>query len=235
MSDEPAPPPSGSAPDEPPGEEARPLRADAERNRRRILEAAREVFRERGLAATMDDVAARAEVGVGTVYRRFPDKDQLIDALFEERMSQIVSAADDGLAHEDPWEGLVHFLTRSQELQAADRGLKDLMVSTGRGRERVAAMRSKMAPRGIELVRRAQEAGALRDDLVAFDIPLIQIAVGTIVDFSQPLEPEAWRRLLTILLDGLRASREAPTPMPVRPLTVEEVYEGMACWKTRRP
>jgi AcrR family transcriptional regulator len=212
----------------------RPLRADAERNRRRILQAAREVFTEQGLSATMDEVAARAEVGVGTVYRRFPEKDGLIDALFEQRISAIVGAADEGLAHEDAWEGLVHFLTRSQELQAADRGLKELLMSTGRGRDRVAAMREKMRPRAEELVRRAQATGALRDDVSPFDIPLVQLAVGTAVDFSEPLEPEVWRRLLTILLDGLRASRDAPTPMPERSLTIDEVYAGMACWKAAR-
>ena len=114
-----------------------PLRKDAERNRQRILEAAREVFATRGLSATLDDIAHHAGVGVGTVYRRFPDKEQLIDALFEERIDEIATAATESVAIEDPWDGVVHFLQRALELQAGDRGLKQLLLSTTHGQARV--------------------------------------------------------------------------------------------------
>ena len=88
----------------------RPLRRDAERNRQRILEAAREAFAHDGLSVTLDEIGRRAGVGVGTVYRRFPDKDQLIEALFEDRMNEFVALADECLGFEDAWDGLVHFL-----------------------------------------------------------------------------------------------------------------------------
>src|SRR3954466_6318603 len=88
---------------------ARPLRADAERNRQRLIDAARELFAERGLDATLDDIAQRAGVGVGTAYRRFADKDELIDALFEQELAGIVEIADAAAAHEDPWEGLLYW------------------------------------------------------------------------------------------------------------------------------
>src|SRR3954451_8548625 len=99
-------------------ETPRPLRKDAERNRQRILDAARELFAERGLQATLDDVAHRAGVGVGTVYRRFPDKEQLIDALFESRLDQMAALAEDGLTDADSWRGLVTFLEGVLSLQA---------------------------------------------------------------------------------------------------------------------
>lgn len=88
----------------------RPLRRDAERNRRRILDAARELFASEGLHVSLDDIAHHAEVGVGTVYRRFPDKDALIDALFDEEIEAIVALAERGLAENDPWTGLEQFV-----------------------------------------------------------------------------------------------------------------------------
>ena len=103
----------------------RPLRADAERNRRRILAAARQLFAARGLGVSLDEIAAEAGVGVGTVYRRFPDRDLLIDALFEERIDEIAQAARDALEHDDPWEGFAWFLHEAAGLQAPDRGLVD--------------------------------------------------------------------------------------------------------------
>src|SRR4051794_35027271 len=126
---------------------ARPLRADAERNRERILAAAAEVFAERGLDVSLDDIAAHAGVGVGTVYRRFPDKDDLIDALFEAKIDGAVQLASDALEIEDPWEGLVTFIRGMCAMQAADRGFKDALLSRDRGRDRVAGARERIAPR----------------------------------------------------------------------------------------
>src|ERR1044071_5490121 len=104
--------------------ENKPLRKDAERNRRRILEAAAEVFGERGLGATLDAVAERAGVGVGTVYRRFPDKEALVDALFEERIGEVRTLALQCGEIEDPWEALSTFFDRALEMHCHDRALK---------------------------------------------------------------------------------------------------------------
>ncbi len=116
----------------------RPLRKDAERNLRRILDAAKEVFATRGLAVTMDDVAHHAGVGVGTVYRRFANKDELIEALFVEQIEALAALAREGLAHDDPWEGFVLFMEGALDRQARDRALKELLFETGHGQERVA-------------------------------------------------------------------------------------------------
>src|SRR5438105_12820922 len=102
----------------------RPLRKDAERNRQRILDAAAELFAQRGLGVTLNDIAHHAGVGVGTVYRRFPDKADLIEGLFEQRIRQIVELADAALADPDPWRGLTGFIERTCELQAQDRAFK---------------------------------------------------------------------------------------------------------------
>src|SRR5688500_1594373 len=115
----------------------RPLRADAERNRARILAAAAEVFAERGLDVSLDDIAAHAGVGVGTVYRRFPDKDALIDALFEDKIDRVVALADDALEIEDPWEGFTTFMRGMCRMPAGGRRLQHEPLVHARGHARV--------------------------------------------------------------------------------------------------
>src|SRR5215468_11282248 len=135
----------------------RPLRKDAERNRLRILQAAAEVFTEKGLRATLDDVADRAGVGVGTVYRRFPDKEALVEALFTDRLDTVVGYAEQALAEPDPWTGLAFFLERA---------------ATVIGRDRVDQARTRMLPVVSAMVERAQATGQVRADLRPTDIPL---------------------------------------------------------------
>src|SRR3954454_7533369 len=119
----------------------RPLRADAERNRQRIIAAAASVFAERGLDVSLDEIAHAAGVGIGTVYRRFPDKDALIDALFEAKIDRAVALADTALEIEDPWEGFTTFMRGMCRMQAEDRGFKEALLVGDRGRERVAGAR----------------------------------------------------------------------------------------------
>lgn len=209
----------------------RPLRRDAERNRRRILDAATEVFATRGLGVTMDDIADHAGVGVGTVYRRFANKDQLIDALFYERIDAMAQLGEEGLAHADAWEGLVFFMEQALDQQASDRGLKELLFGAGRGEERVAHARLRMAPVVFALVDRARDAGALRPDVEGTDIPILQLMLGTVVDFSRDVEPELWRRYLALLLDGLRAGAEHHPPPPLRALDEEQTERAMGSWQ----
>jgi AcrR family transcriptional regulator len=212
----------------------RPLRRDAERNRQRILVAAREVFADRGLAASLDDIARHAEVGVGTVYRRFPDKDALIDALFEQRMEDFGAVAEAALAHEDGWEGLVFFLERAVGMQAEDRGLKELLFSTSRGQERVGAVRGRIAPLVGQIVARAKDQGKLRPDVVQFDVPLINMMVGTVADAGRDVSPELWRRSVQYVLDGLCAERTGPTELPVPALGEDDLDCAMQAWKPPR-
>jgi AcrR family transcriptional regulator len=219
----------------PPVEE-RKLRADAERNRRRILVAAAEVFAERGLHASMDEVAERAGVGVGTVYRRFSNREELIQALFEDRIEQFVVLSEECLSADDPWTGLESFLERSLEMQAADRGLKELLhrhahIDTSGG---LPTIRERVLPALERLLARAREAGELRPDLAASDLPMVSLMIGMVAELAHAESPELWRRYLTVILDGLRDHRAAPTPLPVPPLDVAGLDRAMAAWKPDR-
>lgn len=211
---------------------ARPLRSDAERNRARILAAASELFAARGVDASLEEVAARAGVGVGTVYRRFGDREGLIDALFEEQIEQVAALAQSALNMHDPWEGLEFFLRESTALSVADRGLRQAVLSPARGRERAARSRAKIAPLAAQLVERARGDGSLRDDLGVYDIPLMQLMLGALADVTGEVDAEFWQRFLVILFDGMRTSRQAPTPLPSEPLDAERYAEAMS---TSRP
>jgi AcrR family transcriptional regulator len=199
----------------------KPLRSDAERNRQRILQAAGYVFAERGLDVSLDDIAAAAEVGVGTVYRRFPDKEALIDALFEDKVREVVDVVRTAAELEDPWESFETFVRSVAGIQADDRGLKEALMAAHRGRDRLAMMRDQIAPLAIGIVGRAQKAGVVRPDLGVLDIPATFLSIGYLADRTREVAPGYWERLLTIFLDGVRADA-ARTPMPAAPLTQEQ-------------
>jgi AcrR family transcriptional regulator len=211
------------------------LRRDAERNRRRILTAAAGAFAESGLAVTMDEIARRAGVGVGTVYRRFPDKELLIEALFEQRIDELVALAEAARDEPDPFAGIERFFESFLAVQAADRGLKEVVLGTPRGAGRVAHARDRIGPVVDELVARAHAAGALRDDVTAPDLALIQFMLAALVDYTHDVEPEAWRRMLAIVLDGLLVRRDAPSALPRPALDAAQLDRAMAAWRRLRP
>jgi AcrR family transcriptional regulator len=192
----------------------RPLRRDAERNRQRILLAARAAFAERGLEVTLDEIAQRAGVGVGTVYRRYANKDELIDELYEDIVAELAAVAETALAQNDPWKGLAAFLEQSLAMQASNRALKDIVPGgSQRGRERVARARERVAPLVSELFERAKQSGRLRPDVTETDMAKIVMMLGAVIDSTRTTEPDAWRRYLGIVLDGLRTRRNAPTDL----------------------
>jgi AcrR family transcriptional regulator len=205
----------------------RPLRADAERNRQHLIDAARELFAQRGLDVTLDDIAHHAGVGVGTAYRRFESKDDLIDALFEQELEGIIEVAETAAAHEDAWEGLVYWMTSIVERQVRDRGLKAIMTSTARGKKRVAAARSQIGPRIGPLVPRAKKQGALRADVEIPDIPMLVFMIVGVAEYTRSVDPEIWRRYLAIVLDGLRADSKLPHPA----LDLAQMTKAMDNWR----
>jgi AcrR family transcriptional regulator len=209
------------------------LRRDAERNRRRILAAAADAFAEGGLAVTMDEIARRAEVGVGTVYRRFPDKELLIEALFEQRIDDLVALAEVARDDPDPFAGLVRFLESFLTIQAADRGLKEVVLGTPPGASRIAFARARIGPIVDEIVARARAAGDVRPDITSSDLALIQFMLGALIDYAGDVDPDAWRRMLAIVVDGLRTRRDEPTDLPYPPLDEGQLDRAMAAW--RRP
>jgi AcrR family transcriptional regulator len=223
-----------STPDVLQGPAERPLRKDAARNRERVLAAAGEVFAERGLDVTLDDIAHHAGVGVGTVYRRFKDKEQLIDALFEQRIAAIATTAEEALQLDDPWLALEGFLVSTLEQQSRDCGLREIVFAGKYGRERVAHARERMEPLVLELVDRAHASGQLRGDVVVEDIRIIQKMLAGVMDMTRGVSDEAWRRYLTLILDGLRPRRDGPTALPVAALEHGLLDDCMRSARPRR-
>lgn len=210
----------------------RPLRADAERNRRRILDAARRVFAERGLDVSMDEIASAAGVGVGTAYRRFRNREELVDALFDEQMSGMEARAKAALEHPDPWQGFKGFLEGTVRVQAENRGLKQLLFSSAEGREKLSRMRERMLPVVARVIRRAQDAGELREDLEAGDMPVLSFMIGAVVDFTGAVEPDLYERYLALLLGALRPGAGDSLPRPA--LDREQLETAMECWRPHR-
>jgi AcrR family transcriptional regulator len=212
----------------------RPLRRDAERNRQRILVAADEAFAEGGLEVTLDDIADRAGLGVGTVYRRFADKEELIGALFTGHLDAMLAIADEALSCPDPWDGVVNFFTQSLALQSAHRGLRELLSNGNVGCARVCALRDALLPAMARVMRRAQKAGVLRSDLRETDFPILVKMLGAVANFASTVEPELWRRQLAIILDGLRPARTETQPLPVKALSSRQFLEAITAAKMGR-
>jgi AcrR family transcriptional regulator len=223
----------GQAQRRPGDPEGRPLRRDAERNRQRILQAAAEVFGERGLDATLDDVAHRAGVGVGTVYRRFPDKESLVGELFKDRIDVLVSAAEEACAADDPWAGLVSYMEYVAATMAGDLGLRQLLLFATYGKDRAAYAREKMRPVVARLITRAQAAGLVRADLSATDVPMIACMLATAAGYARPVQPEIWRRYLALIIDGLRPARTGTSPLPLPALTPQEMEQVLRAHAAR--
>jgi AcrR family transcriptional regulator len=205
----------------------RPLRSDAARNRQRVLKAAAEVFTERGLDVSLDEVARQAGVGVGTVYRRFGTKEDLVEALFVERIDAVAALAEEAARAPDPWSGLVRFLEEAAEMLAGDSGLRQLLMFATYGGDRVWYARQRNAPLVTKLVERVQAAGQLRADLRPTDVPFILFMLADATQFARQVSPEIWRRYLALLLDGLRPDREGVTPLPVPALRPDELEMTM--------
>ena len=202
----------------------RPLRADAAINRQKIVDAAAIVFAQRGLDATLDDIAEAAGVGVATVYRRFPDKDSLVAALFESGIDDIVSLAIQAASFEDSWEGFTWFLDEALQRQCVNRGLRDVIVGTRYAQERMADAKRRIAPAIMALVQRAQRDGYLRTDLVDADVPVLEMMISSLGGVANEVAPDLWRRYLGIVLDGLVVSRSVPRTLPPPP--TDEVVDA---------
>ncbi|MFG2376656.1 TetR/AcrR family transcriptional regulator [Streptomyces sp. NPDC048504] len=209
-----------------PMEGDRPLRRDAALNREKILLAAREVFGRHGLRVTLDDVARHAGVGVGTVYRRFPDKETLVRALFEQDLGIRQASAERALAHPDPWEGFVDFLMEMGADLAENRGLQEVIMLGSHSSEPIETMRGGMLPFLEALIQRAQESGDLRAEITPSDIPVIVQMLSAASQFTQGKRPDVWRRYFEIVLNGIRQRPDNP-PLTTPSLSNEMVEQVM--------
>ncbi|GAA1939457.1 helix-turn-helix domain-containing protein [Amycolatopsis minnesotensis] len=207
--------------------QAAPKRRDARANLARIMAAAARVYAVEGLTATLADVAKEAGVGVGTVYRTFPSKDDLIHDVYAPHLEEIEERAAEASRAEDPWSGVVGFLELSIPELARDRGFRELLsgaytASLGwsrpkaphRLRELVASSHQRSSAHLAVLVRRAQERGQLRADFDTTDLLVLAMSVQTAVGFGGPGRPGLYRRAIGIILDGLCVARDRPSPLP---------------------
>ncbi|MFH8485250.1 TetR/AcrR family transcriptional regulator [Streptomyces longisporoflavus] len=191
----------------------RPLRRDAERNRRLLLETAQALMARDGLEVTYEEIATAAGTGMGTVYRRFPDRQELVDILFAEHIDAVVEIARQACQSDDPWAGLAWFMERQLELEAGNRGLGQLLRGGHQSSELVIRGRAQITPLAADLLERAIQAGQLPATVVPADLVTIHLMVGAVMDTARHIDPDLWRRALTVALAGLQHA-ELPARQP---------------------
>jgi len=204
---------------------ARPLRRDAQRNRDLLVAAARRMFAARGVDVPLEDIAKKAGVSIGTLYNRFPTRGELVDAALADKVAGAVELAHKASTLADPWEGFAWFLEHTCALQAADRGYNELCAKALPDAPEI----DRLKARGHELVTtiidRAQASGQLRPDFHDGDFAFVLWSTATIIEATATTAPDAWRRHLAFMLDGLRAG--AAHPLPGRALEPDEVAKAM--------
>jgi AcrR family transcriptional regulator len=208
------------------------LRRDAAANRERILDAARGLFFEHGLEAGMDDVARAAGVGAATLYRRFPTKDALLDAILADVLERFQAFSLEALAFEDAFGGLEFLLERTVQLQLENRAFLDVIAMRLHDEPQLAAARERVRPLIEQLVTKAQAQRTLRGDLAPSDVQVLLWELGRVVDITGACASDLWRRYLALALDGLRA--EAARPLPHPPPTSAQLDQAMAETAERR-
>ncbi|MFI7128358.1 TetR/AcrR family transcriptional regulator [Nonomuraea sp. NPDC050153] len=191
-----------------------PLRSDAERNRERILAAARTVFARDGLGASMASVAREAGVGIATLFRRFPAKEDLVAAVFADRMDAYVDAVATALADCDPWHGFTGYLHTACAMQAADRGFADVLTMTFPTDKTLEGRRSQAYDGVVNLIDRAKAAGHLRDDFTPQDVALLLMATAGVITATADAAPDAWRRILALMIQSFQGPARGPLPAP---------------------
>jgi AcrR family transcriptional regulator len=192
-------------------------RSDARRNRERLVASARELFAAAGADVPAREVARHAGVGVGTLYRHFPARADLVDAVLAESFEELVSVAEASLAEPDAWRGFTRFVEEALVLHGRNRGLKDVVETHAHGDERTQAVRRKLRPLLAQLVERAQADGSLRKDFTPQDIALVFWSSDRVLELAGDVAPELWRRQLAFMFDGLRTA--SATPISAPPLT----------------
>lgn len=190
------------------------LRADARRNQERVLDAARAVFAEQGLEASTNEIARRAGVGVATLFRRFPTRDDLVAAAFEDKMHAYTEAIAHARADPDPWKGFCGFIERVCRMQAEDRGFADVLTLTFPTARAFEEERNQSAHALTDLLDAAKATGRLRQDFAHQDIPLILIANAGVVNATRYTAPDAWRRFVGYLIQAFAADTARPLADP---------------------
>jgi AcrR family transcriptional regulator len=209
-----------------------PLRKDSRRNRAALVAAARTAFAEQGLNAALEGIAGRAGVAIGTLYRHFPTRMDLVGAIIAEKKRAWIKAAEAAAVMEPAWDGLTFFLERTCELQAGDLAFNDIASMRFPHAPGIEAARKRAYDLGRRIVDRAQAEGSLRPDLTAEDLAFIVWALSRVNEATHTIDPHAWRRYLALTLDGFRATAAHPLPTP--PLRPRQVLRAQLHLGRRR-
>lgn len=205
------------------------LRSDAERNRTRIVAAAREVFADEGLDVPMTAIARRAQVGIATLYRRFPTREDLVAAVFADRMDAYAAAITTALADPDPWHGFTTYVETVCAMQAGDRGFADVLTLSFPTAKALEATRDEAYRGFTELIARAKDTGRLRADFSPEDLVIVLMANAGVITATGDAAPDTWRRLVAYLLQAFGTAGPAPLP-PVPP--PKALYRAMIRLRT---
>ena len=202
-----------------------PRRRDALEHRDKLIAAAQREFAARGVDASLEKIARDAGVAIGTLYRHFPTRLDLLMAAFQPRLEEFVDGANRALAMDDPWEGFVAYLENLFRVQAGDRGFNDFLSRRFTDNAKTERIHDEMCQQIEDVLTRAQQAGQARPDISQADIVNLIWSNGRIIDATRATAPNAWRRYLYLMLDAYRAERAHPLPEP--PMTYEQLYDGM--------
>ena len=213
------------------------LRSDAERNRARIITAARAVFRRDGLNASMASVAREAGVGLATLFRRFPAKEDLVAAVFSDRMDAYADAVATALANPDPWHGLTEFIETVCAMQAADYGFADVLTMTFPTAKALDQRRDQAYEGVVQLISRAKAAGRLREDFSPEDLVLVHMVTAGVVNATGDSAPDAWKRVVALMLQSFEAPARGSLPDSPEPRARYKAMlrAGRACSTSPEP
>lgn len=202
-----------------------PQRRDARERHDRLIDAARREFAARGVDASLERIARDAGVAIGTLYRHFPTRMDLLLAALEPRLQEFLDGAKQAFAIDDPWEGFVYYLENLFRLQAGDRGFNDFLSRRFPGSAHTERIHDQMCGQIEDVLTRAQKAGAARPDITMADIVSLIWSNGRMIDATSTTAPNAWRRHLYLMLDAYRTDRAHPIPEP--PMTDKQLYDAM--------
>ena len=202
-----------------------PRRRDAVERHDRLLAAARREFAARGVDASLERIARDAGVAIGTLYRHFPTRLDLLLAALEPRIDEFLEGAGAALEVDDPWDGFVQYLENLFRVQAGDRGFNDFLSRRFPGNAHTERIHDLMCQHIEDVLTRAQDAGVVRPDIALADIVNLIWSNGRMIDATSATAPNAWRRQLHLMLDAYRAGRAHPIPEP--PMTEKQLYDAM--------
>ena len=203
----------------------RPRRRDAQEHYDGLIAAARKEFAARGVEASLEKISRDAGVSIGTLYRHFPARIDLLMAAFEPRLQEFLDGATKALGIADPWEGLVFYLENLFRLQAGDRGFNDFLSRRFPANAETERIHDEMCQQIEVVLTRAQDAGEARPDITRADIVNLIWSNGRMIEATTVAAPNAWRRYLYLMLDAYRADRAHPIPEP--PMTEKQLYDAM--------